>query len=120
MKAIALDPRNAEAHDDLGVIHARRGDHAQAIRHFSTTIKLDPSYQKAYHNLAMVYYLAGQDARALVVVDESLRLRPEDRNSLLLKGEILETLGRHPEARTVREEAEFLPDGNWSEQAPVQ
>jgi tetratricopeptide (TPR) repeat protein len=119
-KAVALDPNNAEAHDDLGVIHARRDEHETAIEHFLASIRIDPIYQKAYHNLAMVYYMNGQIQRALNVVDDSLRLRPDDRDSLLLKSEILSTLGRRDEAVAVKEEAEFLPQGNWSERLPVQ
>jgi len=120
VQAIALDPRNAEAHDDLGVIRARRGEYDKAAEHFSTTIRIDPSYQKAYHNLAMVYYLVGREPLALTVVNKSVKLAPEDRNALLLKSTILESLGRHEEARHFREEAEFLPAGNWSERMPVQ
>ena len=119
-EAIALDPRNAEAHDDLGVIRARRGDYDKAAEHFNMTIRHDPTYQKAYHNLAMVYYLINREPQALTAVNVSLKLAPEDRNALLLKSKILESLGRHDEARRVREEAEFLPAGNWSEQMPVQ
>lgn len=118
-KAIELDPDNAEAHDDLGVIHARRGEHDAAVRHFQSAIRIDRAYQKAYHNLAMVYYMTGDVQQALVVVDDALALRPDDRASLLLKGEILASLGRRDEALAVREYAEFLPRGNWSERLPV-
>jgi tetratricopeptide (TPR) repeat protein len=102
------------------VIRARRGEYDKAAEHFSTTIRIDPSYQKAYHNLAMVYYLVGREPQALVSVNESVRLAPEDRNALLLKSKILESLGRHDEAKHILEEAEFLPAGNWSEKMPVQ
>jgi tetratricopeptide (TPR) repeat protein len=119
-RAVTLDARNAEAHDDLGVIHAQRGDYARAGEHFQTTIRLDPTYQKAHHNLAMVYYLTGRHAAALAAVNRSLELRASARGSLLLKGEILAALGRHEEARRVRQDAEFLPEENWSERAPVQ
>jgi len=119
VKAIALDPRNAEAHDDLGVIRARRGEHDRAIEHFSTTIRIDPSYHKAYHNLALVYYLVGREAQALMVVDAAIKLVPDDRNALLLKSQILGSLGHHEEAKRVKGDADFLPAGNWSERMPV-
>jgi len=118
-RAIELDPKNAEANDDLGVIKARRGDYEGAARHFAATLKLDPSYQKAWHNLAMTRFLLGLETQALSTVNEALRLSPENRNSLLLKAEILEALGRLGEAKAVRADAEFLPEGNWSEQLPV-
>jgi hypothetical protein len=33
----------------------------------------------------------------------------------MLKGNILESLGRLEEARKIKETANFLPEGNWSE-----
>jgi hypothetical protein len=68
----------------------------------------------------MVYYLVGREQEALTSVGQAIKLVPEDRNALLLKSKILESLGRHKEAERVREEAEFLPAGNWSERMPVQ
>jgi len=118
-RAIEIDPRNAEAHDDLGVIHAQRGDYAGAERHFRATIEHDPSYQKAHHNLAMVHYIQDRNLPALQAVERSLRLRPDARDSLLLKSAILEALGRPREAQAAREEAEFLPPGDNSERMSV-
>lgn len=117
--AIKLDPNNAEAHDDLGVIHAQRGDYDNAIKLFSRTIKLDPTYQKGYHNLAMVYFLTSRNAVALEMVNGSLALSPGAKGSLLLKGNILQSLGLKEEAAEIFEAAEFSPEGNWSENAAV-
>lgn len=119
-KAITLNPANAEAHDDLGVIYARQGDFDLAIAHFNETIRHDPSYQKGYHNLALVLHTQGQDAAALVAIDKALKLDAHVRSSLLLKGEILQSLGRKEAAAQVMNEAEFMPEGNWSEQLSVQ
>ena len=119
-RAIALNPRNAEAHDDLGVIYAQRRDYEKAAQHFQATIRAEPSYQKAYHNLAMVHYLTERNELALAVVDQALQLAPDARDSLLLKGAILEALGRHAEARTLKDDAEFLPQGERSSRMPIQ
>jgi len=117
--AIKLDPANAEAHDDLGVIYASRGENAKAADHFLTTLELDPTYQKAYHNMAMISYLTKQDELALGFIESALRLLPESRDSLLLKSKILEEMGQSEEAEALREEAEFLPEGNWSKHIPL-
>ena len=119
-RAVALNPRNAEAHDDLGVIYAQRRDYEKAAQHFQATIRAEPSYQKAYHNLAMVHYLTERNELALTVVDQALQLVPDARDSLLLKGAILEALGRHVEARTLKDDAEFLPQGERSSHMPIQ
>jgi tetratricopeptide (TPR) repeat protein len=119
-KAVELDPDNAEAHDDLGVVLSKRGNYEQAIRHFMDTTRLDPGYQKGYHNLAMVLFITGQDEPALVAVNQSLNLSPEYRDSLLLKSKILEAMGNTEEAARISDDAEFLPQGNWSERVPIQ
>ena len=119
-KALALDPRNAEAHDDLGVILAQRGEYPAALKHFEATVSADPTYQKGFHNLALVHYLTGNAAEGLTRVDQALRLIPDARDSLLLKAAILEALGREREAKAIKEEAEFLPQGDASARMPLQ
>lgn len=119
-KAVSLNPKNAEAHDDLGVILARRKDYTSALKHFTATVSNDPTYAKGWHNLAMVYYIIGRDQLALNAVESSLRLYPDQRNSLMLKAKILEDLGRTAEAQQILDNAEFLPSGNWSEHVPVE
>jgi tetratricopeptide (TPR) repeat protein len=119
-KAIALDSNNAEAHDDLGVVLAQKGDYREAIKHFLTTIHIEPGYQKGYHNLAMAYYVTENDVLALNSVNESLRLKPMARNSILLKAKILVALGKIEEAATLEEDATFMPEGDWSEEVPMQ
>lgn len=118
-RAIELDPKNAEAHDDLGVVHARHQRLKEAAHHFSTAIRLDPSYQKAYHNLAIVLYMTKQYAEALQIADAGLRLEANSRNSLLLKSGILQALGRVDEAKQIAEQAELLPEENWSERSAL-
>ena len=118
-KAIALDANNAEAHDDLGVVYSLQGEHGKAITHFFQTVKIEPDYQKGYHNLAMAFYTIGKDQWALGAIDQALKLRHDARDSLKLKGNILMALGRESEAAELLEDAEFLPEGNWSERVSV-
>ena len=117
--ATKLDNTNSEAHDDLGVIFAQSKNYDEALNHFKSAIKHDPSYQKAYHNIAMVYVLTNKPAQALSNVNKSLALDSDSRNSLMLKSEILNALGRTKEARIAMEKAEFLPEGNWSERFTI-
>jgi Flp pilus assembly protein TadD len=119
-KAIALNPRNAEAHDDLGVILAQRQDYAEAIKHFTLVISEEASYQKAHHNLAMALYITGDNQRALASVDNALRLAPESRDSMTLRALVLNALGRTAEAQKTLEDAEMLPVERGSEQMAIQ
>lgn len=117
-RAVEHDPTNAEAHDDLGVLYAQRGELNQALQHFTRVIQLDPSYQKAHHNMALTYTLGGKLDRALASVNEALHLQ-HSRESLLLKSVILESMGRGEEAKWLKDEAEQITQGNWTEKAPL-
>lgn len=120
-KALDLDPNNAEAHDDIGVIFAQRKDYDTAIDHFTHTVTIDPSYQKGFHNLAMAYYLSGRDSLALFAVNQAVTLNPNARDSVMLKAHILDALGQSRAAANLRDEAEFMPQsGDWSEHVPLQ
>ncbi|MDH5178403.1 MAG: tetratricopeptide repeat protein [Gammaproteobacteria bacterium] len=118
LMAIKIDPNNAEANDDLGVIYAQRGELDKALQHFNQTVRVDPTYQKGFHNLAMTYFLAAKYTQALQAVNQALALRAEVRETLLLKSRILTALGQKEQALAIKNEAEFLPEGNWSELAP--
>jgi Flp pilus assembly protein TadD len=117
--AVTLDDNNAEAHDDLGVALTQIGHIEKAEAHFSKSISIDPTYQKAHHNLAMSLYMIGDLEKALLSIDNALNLSPNTKNSLMLKSIILKDLGNLAEAEKVRERAEFLPEGNWSERSAI-
>ncbi len=117
-KAIELDRKNAEAYDDLGVIYAQQGKFHEAVFHFNKVIEFDPTYQKAYHNLAMTRHIQDRNPEALRHIDRALALRPESKNSLTLKAEILKSIGQHKQASVLLDRAAFLPEENWSEQWP--
>lgn len=118
-RAIELDANNAEAHDDLGVVHAKQNRLRQAAKHFSKAIELDPTYQKAFHNLAILFHVSGQHQNALETVDSGLKLNSEHRGSIMLKSSILKALGKTAEAQALAEQAEFLPDENWTERTSL-
>jgi len=119
-KALDIDPSNAEAHDDLGVIFSRKKMYFEAADHFLSAIEYDPTYQKAYHNLALISYLTGKDQLALGFVNSAVNLSPNSKSTLLLKSQILLILGYEKDAKELKEYAEFLPEGNWSENIPIE
>ena len=118
-KAIMLDATNAEAQDDLGVLYAQQKKFSRALKHFNFATQYDPTYQKAYHNQAMAYILSNSPEKALIAVNKSLVLKSDSRNSLMLKSEILNAMGKEKEAVLIMQKADFLPEGNWSERFEI-
>jgi tetratricopeptide (TPR) repeat protein len=119
-QALKLDPDNVEAHDDLGVVLAQQGLYDEAGDHFMSAIEIDTGYQSAYYNMALVNYLSNSHQQALVYIVNALALAPKSRDALILKAKILESLGREEEALSVLNDAQSLPEKDWSEGAPLQ
>ncbi len=46
-------------------------------------------------------------------------MNPQSKSALYLKASILRAVDRLDEAQEVADDAEFLPDGNWSENVSV-
>jgi len=55
---LALDPENPDAHLELGILHERRGETAEAEEHFIESLKADPGNPRALYSYASLYYTA--------------------------------------------------------------
>ncbi len=53
---LSLDPENPEAHLELGILHERRGETAEAEEHFVESLKTDPGNPRALYSYASLYY----------------------------------------------------------------
>ena len=62
--AIALDPKLAQAHMQLGVLYSRRGDYPGAAAEFQQTVKLNPALADAHYRLAQALTRMGQRNQA--------------------------------------------------------
>ena len=56
-KALAIDPNDAKAHNNFGILWKNRGDLAAAEREFVRAIQLDPNYAQAYNHLGTIYLM---------------------------------------------------------------
>ncbi|NKB50579.1 MAG: tetratricopeptide repeat protein [Alphaproteobacteria bacterium] len=61
-KALALDPNNPEAHQNLGVALSRIGRFDEAIAHWREAVALNPSSGESYQYLSEVKALSSADA----------------------------------------------------------
>ena len=53
LEAIRLDPRRAEARNNLGSVYFRQGQISQAIVQYQEALRLDPHLQSAEENLRL-------------------------------------------------------------------
>ena len=75
--AIALNPENADAHFNLGVILGPRGQLNDAITHLERAVEINPRNADAYHNLAIAYSLQRRLGPAMTAAEAAVRLKPE-------------------------------------------
>ncbi len=82
-EAIAERP---EAHYDLGLVYAERGEPAKAEQAFRQALKLQPDFVPAYANLADMYRSLGREDEAERIIDEGLASLPGNASLLHAKG----------------------------------
>lgn len=75
-QALALDPGQAMAANNIGVIEARRGHYDQAIGRFRTALDSQPNDGLIHANLGYAYLMLARNGEALHEFDEALRLDP--------------------------------------------
>ena len=75
--AIALDPRDFEAHAAIGRIHLEAGRHAEAVLALRRAIELRPAFHEARYALAMALKQSGRDDEAAKEMEAFERARRE-------------------------------------------
>ncbi len=88
------------AHNNLGMILARRGDSAAAIEHFRRAIEANPNYAEAEDNLGgELAKLPGREREAAAHFEAALRIHPDfPMAQINLANELALIPGRWPEA----------------------
>ena len=64
-KVLELDPRNAKAHNNLGVALQWQGNLAEGTAHLQKALELDPSISEADTNLGIAFYYREQFRAAI-------------------------------------------------------
>src|SRR5260370_1017819 len=76
-RAVTLDPRSAEAHNDRGAILAANGSFTDAVACFERAVSLNPGYHEARNNLARGLRSLGRFDEALVQFEQILTNAPD-------------------------------------------
>ncbi|HEY8147639.1 MAG TPA: tetratricopeptide repeat protein [Vicinamibacteria bacterium] len=75
-KAVALDPRLAKAHFQLGVLYGDEGRYPEAITALEQAVRLEPSMAQAHYRLSQAYRRTGREDLAARSLEAFERLQP--------------------------------------------
>jgi Tfp pilus assembly protein PilF len=81
-KALALAPKNAEVHTNLGILADHSGDLERASREFAEAVRLAPS-AATHNNYGVILLRLGHASEAAAQLEASLRLDPKQPNALV-------------------------------------
>ncbi len=100
-----IDPSDAGAYNNLGVLYFRKGLTDEAIVAFSRALALDERMGVARRNLEIAYGESGIIERRLHELEERLRANPEDLEALVQSGIAEKTAGRLDRAHALFQRA---------------
>ena len=99
-KLVRQYPRNFEATETLGLIHADGGDFAAALPLLEKASAIRPSSGLALANLGAAYLKLNRNADAIRVLDRAAILDPRNRETQSALGQALMLVGRPADAAT--------------------
>ena len=95
----AIYPDYALAHNDLGVLYYKEGEKEKALEQYERAVQLEPNNDNFQKNLADFYYVeAGRIEEALQIYVKLLDANPTDLETLLILGQICESLKKTDDA----------------------
>jgi len=77
LHTLTLNPQDADAHYQLGLIHLKRRNLDVARRYFENALKIDPADPDYHYSLGRANELSGDWGKALEQYEETYRLNPE-------------------------------------------
>jgi len=93
-----IDPSDAGAHNNLGVLYYQKGLVPEAIAQFLRALELDPRMQVTQGNLEIAYRSTGYYDRRVAELRERLRRQPDDYGARWELGRTFATMSQYPEA----------------------
>lgn len=73
---LAITPSDVALHDDVALLYMAVGNSADAIKHFSVSVRLAPDSAAAHFNLATALTAAGRIDDAITQYQRALQLKP--------------------------------------------
>lgn len=98
-------PELPEIRNDLGVARLRMGKWTEAETEFARASELDPEEVDYWFNLAISKIVGKEASAAVAPLEQARKIGPDDKGARGLLIVTLESLGRKPEAATIRAES---------------
>src|ERR1700712_2820426 len=95
-----IDPSDAGAHNNLGVLYYNKGLYEEAVSAFMRALELDQKMQVAQRNLEIAYFNTGYYDKKVAELTERLRARADDRDARWELGRVHALLGQTVDAAT--------------------
>src|ERR671918_2053215 len=89
-----IDPSDAGAHNNLGVLYYNKGLFEEAVGAFTRALELDPKMQVAQRNLEIAYFNTGFYDRRVAELRDRLRVAAADREARWELGRAYALLGQ--------------------------
>jgi Flp pilus assembly protein TadD len=99
LRALKLDPTNAQINANLAVLYVGQNRFQVAERHLRDAINVDPNNASAHNNLGVVLYRMGNFDGAMIEFNRTLSLNAEQLDAYTNKGLIFMRWGRYDDAR---------------------
>lgn len=96
--ALALQPQDAAAWNDRGIINLALGKHKEALADFNRAIAANPSYLASFLNRSNYYVAEGRYDLALRDCRQGLEQRPDDAMLLVTEGQIYAAQNKYEKA----------------------
>src|SRR3954468_24288701 len=93
-----VDPSDAGAHNNLGVLYYNKGLYEEAVSAFMKALELDAKMAVAQRNLEIAYFNTGYYDTRIPQLRERLRISPDDRDARWELGRTLALLGMQDDA----------------------
>ena len=97
-KALQLDPKFAQAHNNLGIVLRSRGFKAEAAAAFRAAVAAKPDYMRAWNNLGSTLLHMEAAEEAVACFDKALALEPNYAYAHLNLGLYHLAVGRYADA----------------------
>ena len=76
-QAVKMNPDDAEAHFNLGVVYYQSDKNKEAIESFKQSIKIDPDDAAVHFNLGVVYFSIIMFKEAIESFKQSIKINPD-------------------------------------------